>query len=67
MTLERSILLIVGLVVLFSVLLAVLHSPAWLWLTAIMGLHLVQASVTGFCPVVKALRRMGVPSKAGFA
>jgi hypothetical protein len=67
MTLERSILLVVGLVVLGSVLLAALHSTDWLWLTAAMGLHLVQASVTGFCPVVIALKRLGVPSKAGFA
>ncbi len=67
MTLERSILLIVGLVVLSSVLLAVYHSPTWLWLTGIMGLHLVQASITGFCPVVIALKKMGVPERAGFA
>ena len=67
MTLERTILLVVGLVVLGSVLLAALHSPNWLWLTGAMGLHLVQASVTGFCPVVIALKRLGVPSKAGFA
>ncbi len=67
MTLERTILLVVGLVVLGSVALAALHSPHWLWLTAAMGLHLVQASVTGFCPVVIALKRLGVPSKAGFA
>ncbi len=67
MTLERTILLIIGLVVLGSVLLAALHSPNWLLLTAAMGLHLVQASITGFCPVVIALKRLGVPSRAGFA
>ena len=67
MTLERSILLIVGLVVLGSVLLAVYHDTRWLWLTGLMGAHLVQASFTGLCPVVAALRRMGLPSRAGFA
>lgn len=67
MSLERAILLVVGLVVLLSVLLAAVHSPAWLWLTAAMGLHLVQASFTGYCPVVRALKRMGLPSRAGFA
>jgi hypothetical protein len=67
MTLERAILLVVGCLVLASVLLAVYVSPNWLWLTGILGAHLVQASFTGFCPVVRALKRMGLPSRAGFA
>lgn len=67
MTLERMILLVVGVVVLASVALAVWVSPYWLWLTAAMGAHLVQASFTRMCPVVMALKRMGLPSKAGFA
>ncbi len=67
MTLERSILLIAGLIVLGSVLLAVYHDTRWLWLTGLMGAHLVQASFTGLCPVVAALRKMGLPSRAGFA
>ena len=67
MTIERAILLVVGLVVLGSVLLAVYHDIRWLWLTGLMGAHLVQASFTGLCPVVALLRRSGLPSKAGFA
>lgn len=66
MTIERTILLVVGLVVLGSVLLAVYHSANWLWLTGIMGAHLIQASFTGMCPVVLTLKRMGLPSKAAF-
>ena len=66
MTIERMILLVVGVVVLGSVLLAVYHSPNWLWLTGIMGAHLVQASFTGMCPVVAALKRMGLPSRPAF-
>lgn len=67
MTVERSILLIVGLVVLASALLAALHSPNWLWLTGIMGAHLIQASFTGICPVVMSLKKLGLPTKAGFS
>ena len=67
MSLERTILLVVGVIVLGSVLLAVYHSPNWLWLTGIMGAHLIQASFTGMCPVVAVLRKMGLPQKAGFA
>jgi hypothetical protein len=67
MTLERAILLTVGCLILASVLLAVYVDLNWLWLTGILGVHLVQASFTGFCPVVRALKRMGLPSRAGFA
>ncbi len=67
MTIEPMILLVVGVVVLGSVLLGVHHSPNWLWLTGLMGAHLVQASFTGMCPVVMALKRMGLPSKAAFS
>ena len=67
MSLERAILLVVGVVVLGSVLLGVYHSPNWLWLTGLMGAHLIQASFTGMCPVVAVLKKMGLPQKAGFA
>ena len=65
MSLERTILLVVGLVVLGSVLLSVYHSPSWLWLTALMGAHLVQASFTGMCPVVAMLKKLGLPERPG--
>lgn len=67
MSLERTILLVVGVVVLGSTLLAVYHHINWLWLTGLMGAHLVQASFTGMCPVVRLLKKMGLPQKAGFA
>ena len=67
MTVERAILLIVGVVVLGSTLLAAFHSLHWLWLTGLMGAHLIQASFTGLCPVVMALKKAGLPAKAGFA
>lgn len=67
MTVERAILLIVGVVVLGSALLSAYHSVNWLWVTGIMGAHLVQASFTGICPVVMTLKKIGLPAKAGFA
>ena len=66
MSLERMSLLVVGLVVLGSVALSVLHSPSWLWVTALMGAHLVQAAFIGMCPVVMVLGKMGLPELAGF-
>lgn len=66
MTIERMILLVVGVVVLGSVLLAVYHNLNWLWLTGLMGVHLVQASFTSLCPVVMALKRLGLHSRPAF-
>ena len=67
MSLERAILLVVGIVVLGSVLLGIYHSANWFWVTGLMGAHLIQVSFTGLCPVVAILKKMGLPQKAGFA
>jgi hypothetical protein len=66
MTLERTILLVAGVIVLGSTLLAAVRDQRWLWLTGAMSLHLVQAGFTGLCPVVALVRRMGLLSRAGF-
>jgi hypothetical protein len=66
MTVERAILLTVGGLIILSVLLAVYVNINWLWLTGLLGAHLVQASFTGLCPVVMMFKRMGLPSKPGF-
>lgn len=66
MSLERSILLVVGIIVLGSVLLGIYVSPNWFWLTGLMGAHLIQASFTGLCPVVVAMRKLGLQARAGF-
>ncbi|MCK7614299.1 YgaP family membrane protein [Roseibium sediminicola] len=67
MTVERAILLVVGALILASVLLAVYVNLNWLWLTGLLGAHLIQASFTGLCPVVMILKKMGLPQKSGFA
>lgn len=66
MTVERTVLLVVGLVVTGSVLAAIYVSPVWLWLTGGMGVHLIQASFTGLCPVVATLKRVGLTSRPSF-
>ncbi|MCV0426559.1 MAG: DUF2892 domain-containing protein [Roseibium sp.] len=67
MTVERAILLVVGTLIVISVLLAVYVNLNWLWLTGILGAHLMQASFTGFCPAVMILKKMGLAQKSGFA
>lgn len=50
MTLERSIRLLAGIMVLISLALYYWVSPYWLFLTAFVGLNLIQSAFTGFCP-----------------
>jgi Protein of unknown function (DUF2892) len=67
MSVERTVLLVVGCLIVLGVLLAVYNSLYWLWLTGLLGAHAIQASFTGICPVVMALKRIGLPTRAGFA
>lgn len=65
MTIDRLILAFAGSIVLVSVLLSVFHSGYWLIVTAFVGANLLQASITGFCPMAIVLKKVGV--KAGVA
>jgi hypothetical protein len=67
MTIERYVFLIGGSVVLISVLLAAYQDIRWLWLTGLMGAHLIQLSFTGFCPIAMLLGKLGVPSRPCFS
>ncbi|MEO5656678.1 MAG: DUF2892 domain-containing protein [Nitrospiria bacterium] len=51
---------IAGAVVLGSLALAAVHDPAWLWLTAFVGVNLFQSAFTGWCPMMAVLRKAGV-------
>lgn len=60
MTIERGLRLVAGVVVLSSVLLAALHDPRWMILTAFVGLNLLQSAFTNWCPMVWLLARLGL-------
>ncbi len=65
MTIDRVVLAFAGTMILISLLLAVYHSIHWLWFTAFVGANLLQSAFTGFCPLVKILKPLGVkPGKA---
>ena len=66
MTLDAAVLRFAGLVVLVSVLLSIYIHPYWLGLTIFVGLNLVQASFTGFCPAAMVFRKLGVPAGCAF-
>lgn len=50
MSLEHSIRILAGLLILLSVLLAAFVSPYWHILTIFVGLNLIQSAFTKFCP-----------------
>jgi hypothetical protein len=60
MTIDKAVMAFAGIVVLFSLGLSLWLSLYWLLLTAFVGLNLLQASFTGFCPLAIALRCVGV-------
>lgn len=65
MTIDKMVFRFAGCMVLISLLLSVIHSHYWLWLTAFVGANLLQASFTGFCPLVNILKKLGIkPGRA---
>ena len=64
MTLENSIRLMAGSMVLISLVLYYFVSPWWLLLTAFVGFNLVQSSLTGFCPAELILKKLVFKSSA---
>lgn len=66
MTIDRMVMRVAGIMVLASLLLAVLHSLYWLWFTAFVGVNLLQSSFTGFCPMVKILKALGIKPGVAF-
>jgi hypothetical protein len=60
MTVERGLRLMAGVMVLLSITLAHYSSPNWLWLTAFVGLNLLQSAFTNWCPGMVILRALGL-------
>ena len=65
MNIDRAVLALAGSMVLVSVALGWLVSPYWLLLTAFVGLNMLQAAFTGFCPAAVIFSKLGL--KAGCA
>jgi hypothetical protein len=66
MNIDRAVMAFAGLMILASVTLAHFVSPWWLLLTAFVGLNLLQASVTGFCPAAMLFGKLGMKSGCAF-
>ena len=60
MSLDRAVMAFAGVLILISIALTQFVSPWWWLLTAFVGLNLLQASFTGFCPAAMIMRKFGV-------
>jgi hypothetical protein len=67
MNIDRAILAFAGTMILVSLALAWLLHPYWLLLTAFVGLNMLQAAFTGFCPVAIILGKLGMREGCAFA
>ncbi len=66
MNIDRVVMAFAGSVVLVSLALGYMVSPYWFLLTAFVGLNLLQASFTGFCPLAIVLGKLSVAPGAAF-
>ncbi len=66
MSIDRAVMMFAGGMVLLSLVLGLYVSPYWHLLTAFVGLNLIQASLTGFCPAAMLFRRLGCRSGVAF-
>ncbi|MFG1401851.1 DUF2892 domain-containing protein [Xanthobacter sp. V2C-8] len=67
MSVDRAVMMFAGFMVLLSLALGVFVSPYWLWLTAFVGVNLMQASVTGFCPAAMIFKKLGLKAGCAFS
>jgi hypothetical protein len=68
MSIDRVVLAFAGLVILASVAAALFGGVQWaLWITGFVGLNMLQAAFTGFCPLAIILKKMGVKPGVAFS
>ncbi len=67
MSIDRVVLAFAGIVILATLALSQLHSVYWLWLTAFVGLNLLQSAFTGFCPLALILKAFGIKPGQAFS
>jgi hypothetical protein len=66
MNVDRAVFAFAGTVLLVSLVLAWLVSPYWLLLSAFVGLNMLQAAFTGFCPAAMVFKKLGLRAGSAF-
>ncbi|NVK38439.1 MAG: DUF2892 domain-containing protein [Gammaproteobacteria bacterium] len=66
MSIDRIVFAIAGAFILASLALSQVHHINWLWFTAFVGVNMFQAAFTGFCPLAKILKAVGIQPGQAF-
>ena len=66
MSIDRAVMALAGSFIIISVILSQLHSPYWLLFTGFVGLNLLQAAFTGFCPAAMVFKKLGCKPGVAF-
>ncbi len=66
MNIDRIVFAFAGVMVLAGLALGIWMSAYWFILPAFVGLNILQAAFTGFCPLAIILRKSGVKSGCAF-
>lgn len=66
MSIDKIVFAFAGVVILASLTLSQMHSIEWLWLTAFVGVNMLQAAFTGFCPLASILKKVGAKPGQAF-
>ncbi|MGR6759167.1 YgaP family membrane protein [Aeromonas veronii] len=59
MTVDNGVRIVAGCMLLLSLILTTWVHPDFVWLSAFVGVNLIQSAFTGFCPAAMILKRMG--------
>ena len=66
MNVDRAVLAFAGVMIPTSLMVAWFVSPYWLLLTVFVGLNMLQAAFTGFCPAAMLFRKLGLRPGSAF-
>lgn len=66
MNIDRMVFAFAGSFILISLLLWHYVHPYWLFLAAFVGLNMLQAAFTGFCPLAMILKKIGLKPGQAF-
>ena len=67
MALDRVIFAFAGVMIILSLTLGMMVHIYWLGLAAFVGLNMLQAAFTGFCPLAMMLKKIGVKPGRAFS
>ena len=60
MTVDKTVHLVAGSMILLSIALAHLVHPNWIALAGFVGINLAQSGITNFCPLATILKKAGM-------